>query len=210
MVWRMAGETTFFYRFLRILCLLPRWSLRLRVEGATRVPGAGPCLIAANHTSYLDPIVLFMACTRPIRFIIDRGVYRWPLVHWVAVRTGAIPVGNDTRDLGSLRRALLALRAGAMIGIFPEGGRSDDGSLKAGKPGAVLLALRAGVPLVPAGIVGTYAVWSRHHRFPRPGPVLVRFGEPLEFPEAWRGHAAREHLEEATALLMERIRALSA
>jgi len=131
-------------------------------------------------------------------------------VHWVAVRTGAIPVENDPRDLGSLRRALQALKQGAVLGIFPEGGRSDDGSLKRGKPGAALLALRAGVPLVPVGIVGTFAAYSRYHRFPRPGPILVRFGEPVNLPEAWRGHAAKEHLAEATALLMERIRDLSA
>ncbi len=114
--------------------------------------------------------------------MVDRGQYLRPLVHWMAVRTGAIPVENDPRDLGSLRRALLALKQGAVLGIFPEGGRSDDGSLKTGKPGAALLALRAGVPLIPAGLVGTFAAYSRHHRFPRPKPILVRFGEPLDLP----------------------------
>ena len=151
-----------------------------------------------------------MACPRHVRFIVDREQYQRPLVHWVAARTGAIPVENDPRDLGSLRRALLVLKQGAVLGIFPEGGRSDDGRLKPGKPGAALLALRAGVPLVPAGIVGAFAAYSRHHRFPRPEPILVRFGEPVDLPEAWRGHAAKDHLEEATALLLERIRALCA
>lgn len=205
----MTTEATLFYRALRVLSALPRWYFRFRVEEAHRVPATGPCILAANHASYLDPIVLWMACPRHVRFIVDRGQYLRPLVHWVAVRTGAIPVENDPRDLGSLRRALLALKQGAALGIFPEGGRSDDGSLKTGKPGAVLLALRAGVPLLPAGIVGTYAAYSRHHRLPRPGPVLVRFGEPVALPEAWRGPAAKGHLEEATAMLMERIRELS-
>ena len=65
------------------------------------------------------------------------------------------------------------------------------------------------MPLLPAGIVGTFAAYSRHQRFPRPGPILVRFGEPIDLPEAWRGHAAREHLDEATTLLKERVRDLS-
>lgn len=209
MVVAMTPETGLFYRAMRVISALPRWYFRLRVEGAERLPAAGACIIAANHVSYIDPIMLWMACPRHVRFIVDRGQYQRPIVHWVAVHTGAIPVENDPRDLGSLRRALLALKQGAALGIFPEGGRSDDGSLKAGKSGAALLALRAGVPLVPAGIVGAFAAYSRHHRLPRPGPILVRFGEPLELPEAWRGHAAKDHLEEATALLMGRIRTLS-
>ena len=204
----MTVETTFLYRSLRVLSALPRVYFHLRVEGAEHMPADGPCVIAANHASYVDPIVLWMACPRHVRFIVDREQYRRPLVHWVAVRAGAIPVENNPRELGSLRRALLALKQGSVLGIFPEGGRSDDGSLKTGKPGAALLALRAGVPLLPAGIVGTFAAYSRHHRFPRPGPVLVRFGEPVNLPAAWRGHAAKEHLEEATTLLMERIKVL--
>jgi 1-acyl-sn-glycerol-3-phosphate acyltransferase len=196
------------YRLLRVISPLLRWYMRFGVEEARFVPAAGPCIIAANHASYVDPIVVALACPRPMRFIIDRGQYQRPLVHWVAARTGAIPVENDPRDLGSLRRALLALREDAVLGIFPEGGRTDDGSLKPAKPGAALLALRAGVPLVPAGIVGAFAAYSRHHRFPRRGPIRVRFGEPLDFPPAWTGHAAKEHLGEATDLLMRRIRAL--
>ena len=205
----MIEEGGCFYRGLRLLSALPGVYFHLRVEGAARVPAAGPCIIAANHASYVDPIVLWMACPRHVRFIVDREQYQRPLVNWVAARTGAIPVENNPRDLGSLRRALLALKLGAVLGIFPEGGRSDDGSLKTGKPGAALLALRAGVPLLPAGIVGTFAAYSRHQRFPRPKPVLVRFGEPLDLPGSWRGHAAKDHLEAATTLLMERIKALS-
>lgn len=204
----MAAGTPLPYRMLRLISALPRWYFRFRVEGTRHVPASGPCLIAANHVSYFDPIALALACPRPVRFIIDREQYYRPLVHWVAAHTGAIPVENDPRDLGSLRRALLALRHGAVLGIFPEGGRSADGSLQPAKPGAALLALRAGVPLVPAGIVGAFAAYSRHHRFPHPGRILVRFGEQLALPDAWRGHAAREHLEETTTLLMERIRQL--
>ena len=206
----MSFDAGLFYRSMRWLSALPRWYFRVRVEGARWVPAAGPCIIAANHTSYVDPIVLWMASPRHVRFIVDRQQYHRPVIHWVAVHTGAIPVENDPRDLGSLRRALLALRDGSVLGIFPEGGRSGDGSLKPAKPGAVLLALRAGVPLIPAGIVGAFDAYSRHHRFPRPRAILVRFGEPVDLPENWRGHAAKDHLEEATALLMARIQALGA
>ena len=202
-------EQTLFYRALRALAALPRRYFRFRVEGAEHMPTTGPCIVAANHTSYIDPIVLWMACPRHVRFIVDRAQYLRPLIHGMATRTGAIPVDNDPRDLGSLRQALLALKQGAALGIFPEGGRSDDGDLKPAKPGAALLALRAGVPLIPAGIVGAFAAYSRHQRLPRPAPILVRFGEPIALPEAWRGHAAREHLEDATALLMGRIKQLS-
>ncbi|HEY5997768.1 MAG TPA: lysophospholipid acyltransferase family protein [bacterium] len=205
----MIDETPF-YRALRALSMLPRWYFRLRVEGAGHVPAAGPCILAANHASYVDPIVLAIACPRPVRFIVDRAQYVRPLVHWIATRTGAIPVENAPRDLGSLRRALEALRAGSVLGIFPEGGRSDDGSLKAARPGAALLALRAGVPLLPVAIAGSFRAYSRHHRVPRPGPIAVRIGPPLAFPAAWAEHRGRGHLDEAAALLMERIGSLLA
>ena len=196
------------YRLLRAVSSLPRWYLRLRVEGAGHIPATGPCLIAANHASYLDPVVLAMACPRPVRFIMSRAFYERRSIHWICRATGAIPVENNPRDLGSLRRTLRALREGAVVGIFPEGGRSHDGTLMPAKPGAALLALRAGVPLLPAGILGTFAALSRHQRFPRRGPILVRFGPPVAFPAQWREGAAKEHLEEATALLMERIQTL--
>lgn len=203
----MIDETPF-YRALRLLSALPRWYFRFRVEGAANVPAAGPCILAANHVSYVDPVVLAMACPRPVRFIVDREQYVRPLVHWVASRTGAIPVENNPRDLASLRRALQALREGSVVAIFPEGGRSPDGTLQPVKPGGALLALRSGVPLVPAAIAGTFAAYSRHHRLPRPRPITVRFGEPVLFPQDWGGHAATEHLGEAIALVMDRVRAL--
>ncbi len=201
------GDTRF-YRTLRLLSVLPRWYFRLRVQGAELVPAAGACVLAANHVSYVDPVVLATACPRPVRFIVDRGQYERPLVHWIAAATGAIPVENRPNDLGSLRRALQALREGAVLGIFPEGGRSGDGSLGPAKPGAALLALRAGVPLLPVGILGAFRAYSRHVRLPRPRRIIVRFGEPLAFPAAWHGHAAKAHLDEALALLVERLRAL--
>lgn len=203
-------DETPFYRALRVLAALPRWYFRFRVEGAGRVPADGPCILAANHVSYADPVFLAMACPRPVRFIVDRAQHERPLVRWVAIRTGAIPVENNPRDLGSLRRALAALRAGAVLGIFPEGGRSHDGTLQRARPGAALLALRAGVPLVPVGIVGVFRAYSRHMAAPRPRPVKVRFGEPMVFPPSWGGHAAKAHLEEAMALVMGRIGSLLA
>ncbi|HWR96928.1 MAG TPA: lysophospholipid acyltransferase family protein [Candidatus Methanoperedens sp.] len=205
----MIDETPF-YRALRVLSALPRFYFRLRVEAAQRVPAAGPCILAANHASYVDPIVLAMACPRPVRFIVDRVQYERPLVRWIARRTGAIPVENAPRDLGSLRRALLALRGGSIIGIFPEGGRSTDGALQPARAGVALLALRAGVPLLPVAILGAFAAYSRHHLLPRPRPVTVRFGEPVRFPAAWGDRAAKDHIEEATALVMERIGSLLA
>lgn len=203
-------EETRFYRTMRRFSALPRWYFRFRVSGGEHLPAQGPCILAANHASYLDPILIAMACPRPVRFIVDKTQFHRPLVHWIAVRTGAIPVENNPRDIGSVRRALQALRQGAVVGIFPEGGRSEDGSLKAGKPGAALLALRGGVPLVPAGIVGAYRAYPRGRLVPRPSPIAVRFGAPIPFPADWRHHAAREHLDEATALVMARIRELLA
>ena len=131
-------------------------------------------------------------------------------MHWVAVRTGAIPVENDPRDLGSLRRALQALKEGSVLGIFPEGGRSGDGSLKTGQAGGGAAGAARGSAPRPGGDRRRVRGLLATPPVAAPAPILVRFGEPIDLPEAWRGHAAKDHLEEATALLLERIRVLSA
>lgn len=200
-----SREETPFYRNLRRVSRLLAWYLRFQVEDAALIPRDGPCILAANHASYLDPIVLGMACPRPVRFIMDRGYYEMRVVHWISMRAGAIPVENDPGDIGSLRRSLAVLKQAGILGIFPEGGRSDDGTLKPAKPGVALLALRTGVPVIPAAILGTFAALPRGRCLPRRGPVLVRFGTPVTFPAAWAAGRNKAHLDEATAMIMRAI-----
>jgi 1-acyl-sn-glycerol-3-phosphate acyltransferase len=158
----------------------------LTVEGLAHLPDRGPYIVAANHHNYLDGVVLGCAVPPPIAFLVMPRVWRaTPLHPCFHRRIGSIPVDLDRPDPGALRRALDALGAGRIVGIFPEGPFSVRGRLERGLPGVGLLALHSGVPVVPAGIRGTYeALAGRRFYVPRRRPFGVRFGPPRRFTTA--------------------------
>jgi 1-acyl-sn-glycerol-3-phosphate acyltransferase len=158
----------------------------LAVEGAEYLPARGPYIIAANHHNYLDGVVLGLVVPEPIAFIVMPRVYRATPVHPLFHdRIGSIPINLERPDVGALRRALRALQGGRIVGIFPEGPTSMRGQLERGLPGVALLALRSRMPVVPAGIRGTYeALRDRRFYLPRRHPVLVRFGPARRFSAA--------------------------
>lgn len=189
--------------------LLRGW-FDLRVEGVERLPMAGPFILAANHHNYLDGVVLGVAVPRPIAFLVMPRVFRaTPLHPPFHRRIGSIPVALERPDPGAIKRVLEVLHAGRVVGIFPEGPFSQDGRLVRGRSGAAMVALRAGVPVVPAAIEGTYeALRGRRFYLPRRRPLAVRFGEPIHFGRARRGPIARTEREEITRRIMSEIAAL--
>ena len=197
------------YQALRIpaRAMLEHW-FDLTIEGLEHVPARGPYIIAANHHNYLDGVVLGVALPHPIAFLVMPRVWRatplHPLLHR---RIGSIPLNLARPDVSALRRALATLQASGVVGIFPEGPFSVRGRLERGLPGVALLALRAGVPVVPAGIRGTYeALIGRRMYVPRRRPLGVRFGAPRQFaPGRAGGRVARDQV---TRRIMDDIAAL--
>jgi 1-acyl-sn-glycerol-3-phosphate acyltransferase len=175
----------------------------LTVEGLAHLPDRGPYLVAANHHNYLDGVVLGCAVPPAIAFLVMPRVWRaTPLHPFFHRRIGSIPVDLDRPDPGALRRALDALAAGRVVGIFPEGPFSVRGRLERGLPGVGLLALRSGVPVVPVGIRGTYeALAGRRFYLPRRRPFVVRFGPPRRFTTA-AFPSPREARRDVTARIM--------
>lgn len=177
---------------------------RLRVEG--QLP-AGPCVLAANHTSFLDPLVLGAAQPRRIVYLMTEVVWRSPAFGWFYRWSRAIPLRTRGGNRDALRAARAVLQQGRVVGIFPEGGLSRDGRLMVGSPGAVSLALQAGVPIVPVGIVGAHAAMPPGAVWPRPRRIRVCFGAPIAPAEleALGGDDRRQRLQVATTALMRRI-----
>ena len=185
------------YQLLRapVRAALSRW-FDLRVDGLDRLPASGPYLVAANHHNYLDGVVLAAALPEPIAFLVMPRVWRaTPLHPWLHRRLGSIPLRLERPDVGALRGALRALEAGRVVGIFPEGPFSVRGRLERGLPGVGLLAARAGVPVVPVGISGTYqALVGRRGYIPRRHPLAVRFGAPRHFTAEGHGRSVRSSI----------------
>jgi 1-acyl-sn-glycerol-3-phosphate acyltransferase len=199
------------YRVCRkIAAVLLRGLFDLRVEGAERLPATGPFILAANHHNYLDGVVLGVAVPRPIAFLVMPRVFgATPLHPPFHRRIGSIPVRLERPDPGAIRRVLRVLDAGRVVGIFPEGPFSQEGRLVRGQPGAAMVALRAGVPVVPAAIEGTYeALRGRRFYLPRRRPLSVRFGEPLHLGRPRRARPGRAEREEVTHRIMSEIAAL--
>ncbi|HSE92645.1 MAG TPA: lysophospholipid acyltransferase family protein [Methylomirabilota bacterium] len=189
-----AGGATgpLLYRLLRapVRAALERF-FDLRVDGLAHVPPRGPYIVAANHHNYLDGVVLAVTAPAPVGFLVMPRVWNATPLHPLLHRhLGSIPLRLGRPDAGALRAALAALQDGRVVGIFPEGPFSVRGRLEPGLPGVALLALRSGVPVVPAGIRGTFeALVGRRFHVPRRHPLRVRFGAPRRFTA--RGDAAR-------------------
>jgi len=180
----------------------------LRVEGLEHLPEHGPYIVAANHHNYLDGVVLGVALPRPIAFLVMPRVWRATPLHPLLHRQiGSILLDLERPGVGALRRAVRALDEGRVVGIFPEGPFSVRGRLERGMPGVGLLALRAGVPVVPAGIRGTFqALAGRRGYIPRRHPLAVSFGPARRFArDAGLGRLARGRI---TQRIMDDIAAL--
>jgi len=206
-----APSVPFLYRALRppLRRALRRW-FDLRVDGLEHLPSSGPYLIAANHHNYLDGVVLGVTVPEPISFLVMPRVWRATPLHPLFHRNiRSIPIDLERADVGALRRALQSLQEGRVVGIFPEGPFSVRGRLEPGLPGVALLALRSGVPVVPAGIRGTYeALAGRRGYIPRRVPIGVRFGPARCFSgdgsherRSARSHVTRRIMDDIAALL---------
>src|SRR5262245_33746061 len=195
----------------RILPPVLRRFFAFRVSGLEHVPEHGPYIVAANHANYLDGVVLGAALPRRISFLVLPRVYRaTPLHPYFHDHVGSIPVSLARPDPGAIRRALRVLEQGGVVGIFPEGPFSRDGTLVRGQPGVALVALRAGVPVVPAAISGTFhALAARRFFVPRRVPLGVRFGKPLRFTTP-RRRMTQGVRADVTGWIMEEIAALLA
>ena len=193
----------------RVLPSLLRHFFAFRVSGLEHLPARGPYIVAANHANYLDGVVLATALPRKISFLVMPRVYRaTPLHPYFHDHVGSIPVSLARPDPGAIRRALRVLEQGGVIGIFPEGPFSRHGRLVRGQPGVALVALRSGVPVVPAAISGTFrALAARRFFVPRRVPLSVRFGKPLRFATP-RQRVTQGLRADVTGWIMDEIAAL--
>lgn len=160
----------------------------LRAVGLERLPMSGPAVLVANHLSWLDPIVLPLALSRKPGFLAMEELWRMPVVSWVMRLYGplAIPLRRQAIDTTALRRATEALRGGAWLIVFPEGGIPPAGEVRAFHRGAAMLAAKTGAPIVPIAIVGTDDALPLGRTVPRRRPVTIYVGEPITVPPAGR------------------------
>ena len=188
-------------------------------QGGEKIPRSGAAIVVCNHISYLDPLTfthfLYNQGRAP-RYLGKKGVFDTPIVGWVVKAAGQIPVERESKGaVKALEVAVSALRAGHLIGIYPEGTLTRDENLwpMTGKTGAARLALLTGAPLIPCASWGPQEVIPRYRRriklFPRT-KVSILVGDPVDL-SPWKGRESDpKALEEATDHIMDRMTALLA
>ncbi|RMH58405.1 MAG: 1-acyl-sn-glycerol-3-phosphate acyltransferase [Candidatus Hydrogenedentota bacterium] len=190
---KQAEPLYLFCRFWVRLTL--RFLLRLNrsaIRGAENVPETGGVIVASNHASVLDPPVIASAVERPLTYLAKEELFKNRLIGWFIGSLGAFPVKRGRNDRQAMRAAIDLLKEGRGVVFFPEGTRSRTGEIGRMKPGFVLVAAEAEVPVVPAYIDGTFEAWPRGGKF-HPAKVRVAFGEPMETKGMERsGRAYRE------------------
>lgn len=164
--------------------LLRTW-LSLTVEDEHHIPAEGPVLIASTHQSHADSMALGAGLQRPVYFLGDERLTRWPLLGAWLPKLGMIPVRRGTGDAEALGHIAGLLGRGQIVVVYPEGTRSRDGRVYRPRSGVARLAAQTGVPVVPAAVTGIFEVWPIGSR-PRlrGGDVTVRFGPALAPPAA--------------------------
>jgi 1-acyl-sn-glycerol-3-phosphate acyltransferase len=206
-----TSESTIWYRIAQPVA---RWGVsflvRTRFEGLENLPASGPCLLVPNHQSVLDPLLLQGSLPRPVDSMTKSTQFSSLFFRWLLPRLHAFPVRRYRIDAQSVRVVLRRLEEGRAVCIYPEGERSWDGRLQPFRRGTLRLILRAGVPVIPVGIDGTYRTWPRWARRPRRGfAATVRLGSPIHFG-ALRGREEREAaLPEAERVLRQALLELS-
>ena len=165
-------------------CRLVAWTIfaRIHVHGVEHVQRGRAYVYMANHASLIDTPALFAYLPYQFRIMAKKSLFNVPFMGWHLRAAGHFPIdhGNPRKIATSLRRVIDGVKAGRSLAVFPEGKRTDDGRLQAFETGAFKIALKAGVPIVPVSIRGTFELLPRTSLAPRPGRVDVIISEPIE------------------------------
>ncbi|MFD8302525.1 lysophospholipid acyltransferase family protein [Streptomyces sp. NPDC059690] len=171
-----------------VLGPIMRLMFRPQVEGVENIPGDGPVILAGNHVTFIDSMILPLVCDRQVFFIgkdeyVTGKGFKGRLMAWFFTGVGMIPVDRDGGKGGvaALMTGRRILEEGRVFGIYPEGTRSPDGRLYRGRTGIARLTLMTGAPVVPFAMIGTDKIQPGGAGMPRPSKVTVRFGPAMEF-----------------------------
>ncbi|MBP7212773.1 MAG: 1-acyl-sn-glycerol-3-phosphate acyltransferase [Anaerolineaceae bacterium] len=202
-------ETSVFRQnLLKVLQWIVKLVANLEVEGAENLPESGAYLVTTNHISLLDPPFLMLATKRKdITAMVASKYEKTPLISWFLKKVGVIWINREGSDFQAFRQATDFLKSGGSLGIAPEGTRSKTGNLIEGKPGSVLLALKANVQIIPATVLGPADLKKNILRL-RKTNVKVIFGKAYSLVQPKEGESPKDVLDQNLTEIMCQIAAL--
>ncbi len=173
-----------------------------RAHDTHLIPEEGGVILAANHSSYLDPPLVGIASRRAVWFLARKTLLDWPVLGPVFPSLNVIPVDRDGNDRSALKTIIRLLRGGEGVVLFPEGTRSRDGNLQNGQPGIGMVVAKTGVPVVPARVFGAFEAFPKGEKIPRFHPIDVCFGPPLYFGKEISTDSSRESYQKISDRIM--------
>jgi 1-acyl-sn-glycerol-3-phosphate acyltransferase len=164
-----------------VMFLVRAVGIKVRIAGQQRIP-VGACLFVANHTSSADAPAIVGAIPRRVAILLKESLFKWPIAGQAFALAGFIPVDRRDREsaIASVEKATESLRRGQSFLIYPEGTRSPDGRLQTFKKGAVVMAIKAEVPIVPVVCSGAHRVMRKRSLKIYPGEIVVEFLDPID------------------------------
>src|SRR6266550_7092904 len=160
-----------------------KFYFRWRVYHPGRVPETGPVILAANHTSFIDPPLVGAGLRRDINYLARESLFRFPVIGALLRSWNSVPVDREGGGARGLKAILDRLLDGGAIILFPEGTRTRDGKLQPARSGIGLTVIKSDAPLVPVRVFGTFEAYGRQMRLPRPRRVAVKYGQPMRFEQ---------------------------
>lgn len=152
---------------------------RLEVKGADNVPKKGGVLIASNHSSFLDPVIVGVGISRATYYLTRQSLFEIPILGLLLKALHTIPIKRARASISTFKELIKSLHSKKAIILFPEGTRSPDGKLGQGKIGMGMLALRTDVPIVPVYIDGAIKAFPKNGKWIQPKKIRVVFGNPI-------------------------------
>ena len=181
----------------------------LKTYGQENVPRDGGVLLVANHQSYLDPVLVAVRLYRPVSFLAKSELFENPYFGWFIRMLHAFPVRQGEGDVGAIKEIIRRLGEGYALNFYPEGSRTETGEIAKLEKGIALVIRKAGVPVVPVAIEGSFAAWPKDRRIFHSHPIWVQYGPPIDF-SGKKGEEIIRILEETLRRMLRELREKSA
>ena len=192
-----------FYKLAILFCRgVLLFKCRVRSKGRENVPQTGGCILALNHRTNYDVLLAGITCPRPLKYMAKAELFKNKFFGWLITKCGAFPVHRGRGDIGAIKSALEKLKNDEMVLMFPEGKRvtspEEEKNTRA-KPGAVMIAVKAQVPIVPAYISGKFGFLRK---------ITITYGEPIYFDDYYGEKQSVDTLQDLSDEMMNKIRSL--
>jgi len=183
--------------FFKVFC-------KIKYFDQDKIPTEGGFIIASNHVSYYDPFAVGSGLTKKIHFMAKKELFKNWLMRVFITIMASFPVDREKVDIGAIRESLKILKKGEVVGIFPEGKRSDDGTVGEGHGGAAMISLMSGAPITPAAMIGTLNARIKSGLIPKFKRIVIKYGDPIH-PNDFKGNK-KERISQITNKVIESIR----